>query len=159
MGEVDPERRSGARRCVDDQAGCDERRQRVGYVDVEVGDLAMCSPAECVEVADTVQRKQKRVQTRAVTDDDARAGTHLQVRGIATQKRRAGSNRRSHRATVTKERPAREPDIHTSSSYALPRIRFSLVEHTGQTPFAILVPLSLTWISPVASRLALHFTQ
>jgi hypothetical protein len=57
MGEVDPKRRPCARRPVDDQAGCDERRQRVSDVDVEVGDLAMRSSAEGVEVAGTVQRK------------------------------------------------------------------------------------------------------
>ncbi len=44
-------------------------------------------------------------------------------------------------------------------AYALPRIRFKLVPQTGQTALAIRVPLSLTRTSPLASRLALHFTQ
>jgi len=40
--------------------------------------------AEGVEVACAVQGQQKRVQTGAIADDDARVRTHLQVRGIAT---------------------------------------------------------------------------
>jgi hypothetical protein len=42
---------------------------------------------------------------------------------------------------------------------ALPRMRFRFVLQTGHVAFAILVPLSLTRTSPLASRLALHFTQ
>ncbi len=42
---------------------------------------------------------------------------------------------------------------------ALPKMRLRLVLHTGQVALAIRVPLSLTRTSPLASRLALHFTQ
>jgi hypothetical protein len=42
---------------------------------------------------------------------------------------------------------------------AFPRIRLRFVEQTGQVAFAIRVPLSLTTTLPLASRLALHFTQ
>ena len=105
MGEVDPQRLPHPRRGVDDHAGRDERSESFGNVDLEVGDLTTRATAEGVEILDPVQGEQKGVQTGVVTDDDARACTHLQVCGIATQKRRAGSNRRSHRATVTKVRP------------------------------------------------------
>jgi hypothetical protein len=84
VSEVDAQLDLGGWCGIDDEAGSDEWRQRLGDVDRELGDRSPRASAKGIEISDAVQRQQKGVQTWAVANDDARVRTHLQMRGITT---------------------------------------------------------------------------
>src|ERR1044071_6528962 len=62
-------------------------------------------------------------------------------------------------AGIAPGRATRPSPVCVNQALALPRIRFTVVPHTGHLPLAMFMPVFETSTVPWKSRFSLHFTQ